>query len=240
MATAPAAYSFSLCPLEEAQGVLSRSETRLWLSPAEEAALGSLRPRKRRCDRLSGRIAAKRALGRRLSEDFSLALEPRAIEVLNEISGKPYCRLLPEGCAGETDPASLSPKLSFSISHSTRGGLCAVARNSRPIGTDWETIAPRGEKMLALYAHEEERSQELASSAEAQTRLWTLKEAVLKFLGLGLALDPRDVRFTGGRGGPPELHGSARRRWEELGSPRIALEHFVFGDSLIAVAFSGE
>ena len=122
--------------------------------------------------------------------------------------------------------------MAFSLSHCAAGGLCAAAWGPSRIGADWEGVEPREEAVVRLYAHPEEISEALLSSPEEATRLWTLKEAVLKLLGTGLACDPRDVRGLPGL----ELHGSARGRWEELGRPRIAVEHTRRGTAVVCVA----
>lgn len=185
------------------------------LSLSERAACRALATEKRRVDWLSGRIAAKRALGVRLS------LPPKDIEVLNEPSGRPYCTQPNAPC--------------FSITHTSGGGLCAVAAGTGPIGADWETVRPRGPEVLAFYTHESERTAAVLASPELQTKLWAAKEAVLKLLGIGLASDPRDVRVL------PELslHGSALRHWQELGSPALSLWERTLPDSVIAVAYTG-
>jgi 4'-phosphopantetheinyl transferase len=209
------AWTQEVCLRDEAEEAL-RDIDRLssLLSQAEKLACRRLATEKRRVDWLSGRLAAKRALAARINA------APRDIEILNEPSGRPYCPL----------PAAPS----FSITHTAAGGLCAVGAGSAPIGADWETIAARGPDVLAFYTHHCERTPQVLASAEAQTRLWAVKEAVLKFLGIGLGCDPRDVRVLPSL----RLEGSALLRWKELGRPPLSLWEKTLPDSVIAVAYS--
>ncbi len=179
------------------------SSGRAWLTPEEERRWKALACEKRRADWLSGRVAAKRALMPELA-----ALD---VEVLNENSGRPFLRRLDGG-----------PAAQISISHCAEGAVCAVSINGGPVGVDVETVAPRAERVVELYAHDSERRAGLACDARKQTLLWTLKEAALKLLGLGLTCDPRDARL---RSLEPDAElaffGAARRRWEDLGRPAI-------------------
>lgn len=182
------------------------------LSEAEKQLCRRLATEKRRIDWLSGRLAAKKALAPRLNAD------PRRIEILNEPSGRPYC----------THPEAPA----ISLSHTQAGGLCAVSAGSEPIGADWETVAPRGPRVLEFYVHPEEQMPRAVSDARLQTRLWAAKEAVLKLLGLGLGCDPRDVRILPSL----KLHGPALARWRELGRPVLSLWEKDLADSVVAVA----
>lgn len=198
-------WSYKICPRSEAE----RWEGRL--TPIEREAYRALATPKRKLDWLSGRAAAKLALG------AAMGVPPETVEVLSRPDGRPYC----------TDDAAPP----FSITHTAAGGLCAVAVNGY-IGCDWEMVVPRSERVLEFYTTPKERAA-LKTPAD-QTRLWAGKEAVLKLLGLGLSAEPTDVRFE-----PKlELHYVARRRWEELGRPAIRLEHINLKDSIIAVAFT--
>lgn len=225
-------YDLEICPAREIESLLAEAKTsrpadisrRARLGPAETRAFKTLSSEKRRRDWLAGRLAAKRALARRLSGGAGVPLE--SLEILSLASGQPCLRA----------PAA-HPEVSFSISHCEAGGLCAVARGSGPIGADWEIIPGQGLAFLPLFVHETESRAAALASPEDQIRLWTLKEAVLKLLGLGLACDPKDIR-RGEPGGPCplELHGAARRRWTQLGSPPIAWEQFREGPAIITVA----
>lgn len=216
------AYLIETCPMAEAERLEASLPT--ILNEAETKLYEGLKTPKRRKEWLAGRIACKRALRRHIAENGQ-TLAVSDIEILNAESGKPFCRR----------PAF---PLSFSISHTAAGGLCAVSRAGGPIGADWETIALRDRGLLRFVAHESEFSPELETSAAWQTRLWTLKEAILKLLGLGLALDMKDIRVLPREGQRPELHGRARAAWEELGAPVITLKSFEQNDTMIALAYA--
>lgn len=215
MLSLAAAWTQETCPRSEAEEALQNLDSpSCLLSRTEKNACRRLATEKRRVDWLSGRLAAKKALSARLD------VPPRDIEILNEPSGRPYCT------------HSAAPAIS--IAHASAGGLCAVSSGEAPIGADWETVGARSAQLLAFYTHPSERTPQVLSSPEAQTRLWAVKEAVLKFLGIGLACDPRDVRLLPAL----KLEGSALLRWKELGSLPLSLWEKTLPGSVIAVAYS--
>jgi 4'-phosphopantetheinyl transferase len=209
--------TWELCPASEAQGLLARGGLTDLLSPSELARFSNFPTEKRRLDWLAGRMAAKKAMR---------ALEPRLawteIELLNDDGGRPFFRL-PSG-----------PGPFVSISHCARGGVCAISE-SGPVGIDFEPVVARGPAVVAMFVSAAEAAPLDQDAAVWQTRLWTAKEAVLKLLGLGLTCDPRDVRWQDATK-VLELAGPARKRWLELGRPRLAVEHQVYEDCLVAFA----
>ena len=74
----------------------------------------------------------------------------------------------------------------FSISHCKNA--IAVALSERPVGVDVESFRHAEEPLLKRTMNPEEQTQvrEAEDPAEAFTRLWTCKEAVLKLHGTGL------------------------------------------------------
>lgn len=84
--------------------------------------------------------------------------------------------------------------VSFSVSHSGVHGLIAVARAGR-IGVDVEERSPRRDfdaLMAAVLTPDERAEIEAASADQRHGRfyaLWTIKEALVKALGTGLAFD---------------------------------------------------
>lgn len=215
----PAAFRASACLLAEADAFLARRPVGWPLGAREDARFESLATEKRRREWLAGRVAAKRAVSEWLAEQGS-RLAVYEIEVLNESSGRPFCRL-PLGAVG--------PEIS--ISHAGGLAVCALS-DGGPIGVDCEPIAPKTAGTLALVASGEELAR-AGASPEAQTRLWCAKEAVLKLLGLGLSCDPRDVVLDGRA---VALRGAARERWRALDQPAIFLSERTQARSLVVIA----
>jgi phosphopantetheinyl transferase len=181
-------------------------EARGYLAPPEELAYRSLSSPKRRRDWLAGRLAAKLALAK-LLESRQIRRALNEIEIGNDLEGRPVWRL--------SRPDAV-PEWPISITHS--GGLAAVAvhTDAARLGFDLESVEERHSGWLDIAFHEEERGE--ARSPEAATRMWTVKEAALKVLGIGLRADLWDVRVGGGQ---VRLFGRALQRHRELGSPEI-------------------
>ncbi|MFA6029318.1 MAG: 4'-phosphopantetheinyl transferase superfamily protein [Elusimicrobiota bacterium] len=154
------------------------------LGAAELAQLAAFKVPKRRKDWLSGRLAAKRLVCALLAEK---GRSDRLCEVaiLNRRDGSPYAAL-------PGDPEAGAPFLS--ISHGPGGAVAAAAPANGRVGVDVERVAERPQSFLTIFAHPSERP--ALDTPQAQTRLWTLKEAVLKLLTLGLSVDLWDVRFV--------------------------------------------
>lgn len=156
-----------------------------FLSPGEQQKLSGMRFPKRRDDWLLGRWAAK-SLVRGLPEYRDLS--PAEIEVVNTPEGAPQV-LLP---GGETLPGCLS------LSHSSGRALCALTRSpSLRLGVDLERVEPRPKVFVEDYFTRREvqlvDAFPLAERDAAVTLIWSMKEAMLKALGIGLRRDTRQV-----------------------------------------------
>lgn len=183
-------------PLEDKRALPSPGELHLWrlphrvlpaervcLSPAEQGRLTSYRFKKDRDRYCFTRTRTREILASYLSQP------PQRIEFAIGQYGKP-------GVAG----------LEFSLSHSDGLSLLAITPNGR-IGIDYETTA--GQKLDHALAERiltprEQRSLEALTGPDltfALLRIWTAKEAYLKALGTGLAIEPRRVESS-----YPELH----------------------------------
>lgn len=85
----------------------------------------------------------------------------------------------------------------FSISHCKEG--IAVAIDDEPVGIDIESIRRADEDLIirTMCAREQEEIRSAQDPARAFTRLWTLKEALVKAQGIGIVSfeQLRDVRI---------------------------------------------
>ncbi|MBP3775440.1 MAG: 4'-phosphopantetheinyl transferase superfamily protein [Prevotella sp.] len=85
------------------------------------------------------------------------------------------------------------PDIHFNLSHCREAAVCVIS--DRPVGVDIESIREYKESLVRYTMNEDEIAQITQSShpEEAFTRLWTMKEAVLKLSGEGLRNDMKSV-----------------------------------------------
>jgi 4'-phosphopantetheinyl transferase len=130
-----------------------------------------------------------------------LGLRPSAVMLRRSPAGKPEFR----GSA-----------FRVSLAHSGEVALVAIA-SSREVGVDVELLRV-GTESWSLSSHalthgEQARLEALPDSRRSRgfLSMWTRKEALLKAVGVGLALDPRLIELDGQKivAAPPEL-GRAR------------------------------
>ena len=172
------------------------------LSERENAFFQTLKLHKRKTEWLGGRLALKRVVS------AHVRLPIQAIEILPHAeNGKPQLLI-----GGERS------MLPFSITHSNGYAVAAIAPQAQYIGIDLEKIAPRINAWKTDFFHPTELTGE---GDEFLTTLWTQKEAIVKLLGTGLAINSFEVRCVNGT---PQFFGRALQIYQSLGSPAITLE----------------
>jgi len=194
-----------------------------WLCEEEQRQYKAFRFQKRRMEWLAGRIAAKKLMRKILGGNPS----PKSIQIVFENGGP---------CAKMGDV--LWP---ISISHSNGLAAAAALKNGDYVGMDLEVSEPRNPAWLDMAFHDAEKVRGL-SDAEL-TELWTQKEAVLKYLRLGLKVDLNDIRLLPGPHGARTIRFSnqAEKAWKNQGSPAIRLEKLpVDKNFALSVAHSHE
>ncbi len=89
------------------------------------------------------------------------------------------------------------PHIHFNLSHCCKAVVCVV--DSRPVGVDIEVIGRYKESLARYTMNDCELASILASPepAVAFARLWTMKEAVLKLSGTGIAVSSLKDVLTG-------------------------------------------
>jgi phosphopantetheinyl transferase (holo-ACP synthase) len=212
-------------PLRAETPEMPRLESRGYLCDDEEKAYASLVASKRRRDWLGGRLAAKLALAAEL-DSIGVRRPLNGIVIGNDLDGVPTWRLLKPGDV---------PAWPISISHSAGLAAAAVHTGAARLGIDLEKVENRDPAWLEIAFHPDERGE--TATPEAATRLWTVKEAALKVLGLGLRADLWDVRCEHGR---VRLLGGALQRHGMLGSPQLRFStRSIEGGCVLTVACAG-
>ncbi len=210
---------------------LPANELRRHLSEEEEAVYRSLSTPKRRRDWLGGRIAAKRLLSAELGRLGNSYTEDR-VRIFNLPSGQPDWSV--EGAA---------PRWPISISHTSTVAGCALNTHGAAIGMDLERVEERDPAWLEIALHPTELTPEVRKDPVLQTRFWTVKEAVLKLLGLGLRADLWEVRCRAADGTgaiETKLFGLTQHQYREIGTPEIFLSTWSLADSVVTVAYTLE
>jgi 4'-phosphopantetheinyl transferase len=172
-----------------------------WLTGAERARYEGFAFEKRRREWLLGRRAAKELVRDLLRDRLGCEVPPAAIEVASADSGAPIVLSASPGvlpwAAGTRLPLELS------LSHSFGVALCGAFWQSEDqgacpsLGVDLERVAFHAPDVLRDYLTPEERhywiTGEGLSPDERVMLVWSGKEAALKALGKGLAVDARLV-----------------------------------------------
>ena len=156
------------------------------LSTNERVRAGRLKRPQDRERSLEAHCAIRRLLA------FQLGVDPRCLEFDATAVGKPFL-------------AGPAQNLQFNLSHSGRHGLIAVA-NDQSVGVDIEVRRPisdlLGVTLQIATPREAKLLKQLPTNQvhSAFFELWTRKEAVLKALGRGFFIDPREVEVGTGPG----------------------------------------
>ena len=138
-------------------------------------------------------------------------------------------------------PRLVEPPAEVEFSLSRAGSRLVLALSGAPVGVDVERLDRDAEAGVARIAFAEDERAEFeavpsAGRASAFLVCWTRKEAVLKALGHGLAVDPKSVSVTFLEGVEPRV----RRLPEEFGPPEAwSLVPLQGDDWLGAVAVRG-
>jgi phosphopantetheinyl transferase len=175
--------------------------------------------------------AASFAAGRAL---VRLALAPLVGAAPGELVFDTWCELhaSPHGKPRLVEPAA---ELDFSLSRAGARLMLAIA--DVPVGVDVELLDRDVEVGVARIAFADDEQAELADAGpDAFLACWTRKEAVLKALGHGLAVDPKNVSVTFLNGVEPRI----RRLPEGFGPPEAwSLVPLARDEWLAAVAIRG-
>ena len=205
------------------------------LTSGERADQERYRNDKRAREFFVGRLAAKEAIATLVGRPVR---EARGIEVRRFETGEPQAR-----------GAGMEGVL-VSITHSGTTAFAAAARRSDTVtslGIDAETIEAKASAFESEAFADEERKVLDRLEAEGRPRpellirFWAVKEAVLKALGKGFALDVRDVqiqRLDGDERAHVKLRPAAQAILAELGASKISVQTWTRDGLAYALAWT--
>jgi NAD(P)-dependent dehydrogenase (short-subunit alcohol dehydrogenase family)/phosphopantetheinyl transferase/acyl carrier protein len=169
---------------------------------------------RRQADRVAGQLAALRAVR---------ALAPAdRVTVEREPGGRPIVR--------GTEPA-----VEVSITHTRGEGRAFAVRGARA-GLDMEDVEARPESFVAEWFTDAERA--WAHGDLDRTVVWSVKEAVLKALGAGMALNPREIEVVGVEAGVAtvRLRGEVAATHTRLGGAPMRVRVGVHAGRVVVTA----
>jgi phosphopantetheine--protein transferase-like protein len=190
------------------------------LTEAERAEIAARGTPKRQADRILGRMAAKQAVSE------LTGLDPQSFAIHNRESGEPYA----VASGGEPMPH-------VSISHRD-GEAIAVATPTGRAGVDLELVEARAPSFSETWFRSSERTM-CKGDPRRESQVWAIKEAVLKALGTGMQLSPRDVEVLNVSKGRAEvrLYNDASQRHAALGAGELTVDIQDEQTMVIAVAW---
>ncbi len=171
----------------------------LWLKTVSQIALGPAERRQfseltgtvsRRTEWLFGRIAAKEAVRRYLSDFHQARWADADVQIWADDQGKPH----PLGPWSDF----ISTKIDLAIAHTAQFVVAVTAGNARA-GIDVEAV---GRDLSEEFAHGVFTPEELELAAlsvnapNAMIRFWCAKEAVSKALGTGIRFPPKELQVA--------------------------------------------
>jgi phosphopantetheinyl transferase len=152
------------------------------LSPNELLALEQIRSPVLRNRKFAGRVLLRTAL----SHIVHGRIGPREWRIYPDANGRP---VLAKGM----------PRINFSISYAEPVAVVAVSENLN-VGVDVETVEDTAEDMIAAFCCSCEQglldTGPVSQNSREFVRLWTLKEAYTKLVGLGHGLDFDSIGFS--------------------------------------------
>jgi len=153
---------------------------------------------------LKRRYLLTRGLVRSVFSSYMPEYSPQEWQFEKTAYGRPYCEML-------------KPKLTFNISHNDNLVLLAVGRDGR-LGIDVETrsatyVEDIARQNFAPLEYQELMCQPLECRADRFYALWTLKEAYIKALGLGLSTGLDDFSFSFLQDG--QIHLTPKKKEEQ-------------------------
>jgi phosphopantetheine--protein transferase-like protein len=228
-----------------------------FLSDWEHSYIHELKIPKRKMDFLCGRLAGKRAVRRHLLKNYhssmNIGIEHpsfRDIEIKRTVTGRPAV-FIKNGASGKDASRNGTSDYFVSISHTegVAASLVSSKMDCKGIGIDIEKIEERDNSLfnVAFTDFEIDRLKKKVSQlngdgaqllAEEIARYWSIKEAVMKAMGVGVNINLKDieVKDTDGYSTVIDLKDEALDRYNLLKGADIKAESTKIEEFMVSIA----
>jgi holo-[acyl-carrier protein] synthase len=223
-----------------------------FLTEWEHSYIHDLKIPKRKMDFLCGRLAGKRAVRRHLIKNYHSSMNTgfehppfKDIEIKRTVTGRPIVRIK-DGVSG-----NVTSDYYVSISH-TEGVAASLVSNKmdcKGIGIDIEKIEERDSSLFSVAFTDMEigmLKQKISNQnskgnhllEEEIARYWSIKEAVMKSMGVGVNIDLKDIeiKYTEGYSAEVNLRNEALERYNLLKGTDIKAESTKIEGFMISIA----
>jgi phosphopantetheine--protein transferase-like protein len=228
-----------------------------FLSEWEYSYIHGLKIQKRKMDFLCGRLAGKRAIRRHLIKNYhssmNIGIEHppfKDIEIKRTVTGRPAV-FIKNGASGKDASRNGTSDYYVSISH-TEGVAASLVSNKmdcKGIGIDIEKIEERDSSLfnVAFTDFEIDSLMKKVSRlngdgnkllTEEIARYWSIKEAIMKAMGVGVNIDLKDIEVKDieGYSAAINLKNEALDRYNLLKGADIKAESTKIEEFMISIA----
>ncbi|MFH0974432.1 MAG: 4'-phosphopantetheinyl transferase superfamily protein [Spirochaetota bacterium] len=223
-----------------------------FLTDWENSYINELKVPKRKMDFLCGRLAGKRAVRRHLIKNSYAGIEDgkehpvfKDIEIKRTVTGRPLVFIKD----GSSPNGSSEYHVSISHTEGVAASLVSNKMDCKGIGIDIERIEERDTSLLNVAFTEQEISKLLKnfSGQNGNTKIifennvakyWSIKEAVMKCMGVGVNIDLKDIEITvsGDYNSVVSLKNEAQSRFELLKGSDLKIESTKIEKFMISIA----
>jgi holo-[acyl-carrier protein] synthase len=222
-----------------------------FLTEWEHTYIHDLKIPKRKMDFLCGRLAGKRAVRRHLLKNYHSSMNAGTehppfndIEIRRTVTGRPVVFI--------KDGASKNGTSDYYVSISHTEGVAASLVSSKMdckgIGIDIEKIEERDKSLFNVAFTDleiEKLKQKISNQScngdlldEEIARYWSIKEAVMKSMGVGVNIDLKDIEIkdTDGYSARVNLRNDAQDRYTLLKGTDLKVESTKIEQFMISIA----
>ena len=228
---------------------LGENAYRKFLTEWEDSYVNGIKIPKRKLDFLAGRMAGKRAVRRHLAKSngrqAANSFMFHDIEIKRTVTGRPLVFVKD----GSSNNGSSDFLVSISHTNGVAASLVCNKNDSKGIGIDIEKIEKRDDSLLdvAFTTNEIRRLKQIAMKengkadskfVEEISRAWSIKEAVLKSMGVGVNIDLKDIEILEMGSFKPiiNLKGGAQERYNLLEGEDIQVEAAKIENFMVSIA----